>query len=45
MPKDARGSCHIRVFVEGSEDFGLGAAETTAKPVALARDRGEATLR
>jgi len=45
VPKDARGSCHIRVFVEGSEDFGLGAAETTAKPVALARDRGEATLR
>ncbi len=45
VPENARGSCHFRVFVEGSEDFGLGAAETTAKPVALARKPGEATVR
>jgi len=26
-PEQARGTCHVRVFIEGSEDFALGAAD------------------
>ncbi|MCH7728453.1 MAG: hypothetical protein IH991_18535 [Planctomycetes bacterium] len=27
VPENARGSCHVRVFVEGKEDFAMGAAD------------------
>lgn len=29
VPKDASGSCHVRVFIEGSDDFALAAAQVT----------------
>lgn len=45
VPENARGGCCVRVFVEGSEDFGLGAAETTAKPVVLAQKPKDAAIR
>lgn len=45
VPANAQGSCYIRVFVGGGGDFALGAVETTARPVALARKPTEATVR
>jgi hypothetical protein len=34
IPNDALGPCHVRVFVEGSEGFGLGATELNVRRAA-----------
>ncbi|MBL9124220.1 MAG: hypothetical protein JNG90_11350, partial [Planctomycetaceae bacterium] len=36
VPDDARGPCHVRVFIEGKEDFALGAADLTIQRAAAA---------
>ena len=40
VPQNARGTCHVRVFVEGTEDFALGAAV-----VKIAKEIGGRDLR
>lgn len=36
VPPDARGPCHVCVFVEGTEDFAIGAADVDARKVPIA---------
>ncbi len=36
IPENARGNCFVRVLVEGQDDFAMGAAETSVRPVTLA---------
>jgi hypothetical protein len=31
VPHEARGPCHLRVFVEGREDFALGSADVEVR--------------
>ena len=32
VPADASGECHVRVFVQGEEEFAVGAADVTIEP-------------
>ncbi|NLS90985.1 MAG: hypothetical protein GXX96_02205 [Planctomycetaceae bacterium] len=36
IPENARGSCFIRVYVEGQQDYAMGAAAISVRPVTLA---------
>ena len=42
IPDNARGNCFVRVYVEGSDDYAMGAVATSVRPIALAAkpDRG-----
>ncbi len=36
IPENARGNCFVRVYVEGSDDFAMGAVATSVRPARLA---------
>lgn len=36
IPENARGNCFVRVYVEGRDDFAMGAVATAARPAELA---------
>ena len=40
IPENARGNCFVRVYVEGNDDFAMGAVATSVRPARLASRPG-----